>query len=404
MMMQIALVLGLFSLVLTMVNLVGLIVALVRIRPPRTACPVPHSAPGVTIVRPVCGLETFSHETLSSGLRLDYPLYEMIFCVARTSDPIIPLVEKLIAAHPQVPAKLIIGDEKVCENPKLNNCVRGYDEARHDWLILADANVLMPGDYIQQLLAAWKPSSGLVCSMPLGSQAENVWAEFECAFLNTYEARWQFTGEAFGRGFAQGKTMLWRRDILEAGGGIRALGREIAEDAAGTKLVHAQNRKIHLVEAPFEQPLGRRSAKEVWNRQVRWARMRRKTFPLYFLPEILTGGALPILAGTLAAFLADYNVEAVLAALLLLWYGPESLLALHKHWPFSWRMPALFLLRDFSLPVIYTLAWCGDRFVWHGKPMDMRAQQPAHGARPQDGNHAHDESGGELVESTSRSS
>ena len=52
--------------------------------------------------------------------------------------------------------------------------------------------------------------------------------------------------------------MLWRREILEAGGGIEALGAEIAEDAAATKLINAQGLNAHLVDQPFQQPLGRR--------------------------------------------------------------------------------------------------------------------------------------------------
>ncbi len=67
-----------------------------------------------------------------------------------------------------------------------------------------------------------------------------------------------------GFGFAQGKTMLWRRDIMEAGGGIEALGAEIAEDAASTKLIHAQGYDAHLVNEPFQQPLGARRLKDVW--------------------------------------------------------------------------------------------------------------------------------------------
>ncbi len=192
------------------------------------------------MVRPLCGLDNFCEETLESSFRLDYPSYEIIFCVARATDLVLPLVHRLIAKYPDRPARLIVGDEKVSANPKLNNCVRGWDAASHDWIILTDANVLMPRDCIQRLLAGWRRRTGLVCSMPLGSRPRNLWAELECAFLNTFEARWQYCAEAVGLGFAQGKSMLWRRDIMEAGGGIRALGAEIAEDAASTKLVRRQ--------------------------------------------------------------------------------------------------------------------------------------------------------------------
>ena len=107
--------------------------------------------------------------------------------------------------------------------------------------------------------------------------------------------------EAAGFGFAQGKTMLWRRDILEAGGGIEALGAEIAEDAAATKLIQRAGLSAHLVDRPFQQPLGARRLKDVWSRQLRWARLRRATFPLYFAPEILTTSLFTLAAAGVAA-------------------------------------------------------------------------------------------------------
>jgi len=368
---------ALFCVALTLLNLVSMAIAFRQARPHREPLPPPCPAPPVSLVRPVCGLDNFVEETLGSGFSLDYPDYEIIFCAARASDPVIPLVERLRAAHPQIASRLIIGDEKVSANPKLNNCVRGWDDARHDWIILADANVLMPRDYIQRLLAPWTPRTGLVCSMPQGSHPTNLWAEFECAFLNTFQARWQYCSEGIGSGFAQGKNMLWRRDVLEAGGGIRALGAEIAEDAASTKLVHRQGLDVHLVASPFEQPLGRRALRDVWLRQVRWARMRRKTFPLHYAPEIFAGAALPMIAATYASFLLDVNIAAALATVIILWYLPEALFARAERWYFSWRLPFLFLLRDLMLPIVYIDAWLVDDFVWRGNAMTMREDEPS---------------------------
>jgi ceramide glucosyltransferase len=138
-----------------------------------------------------------------------------------------------------------------------------------------------------------------------------------------------------GLGFAQGKNMLWRRDIMEAGGGIRTLAAEIAEDAASTKLVCRQGLRINLVDSPFEQPLGYRGFRDVWLRQVRWARMRRKTFPLFYAPEIVAGAALPCLAAAYAAWMLDLNVAAATLGVALAWYGPEALLARQNRWHFS---------------------------------------------------------------------
>jgi len=231
-------------------------------------------------VRPLCGLDNFIQETLRSSFELAYPDYEVIFCVARDSDPVIPLVRRLMASHPDVPSRLIIGDEPVSANPKLNNCMRGWKAARHDWIVLADANIHLPADYIQRLLASWRPDTGVVSSTPVGVMPEGFWAEVECAFLNTLQARWQYVGECLGLGFAQGKTLLMRRSILDQAGGLAALGAEPAKDAAATKLVGHLGLKVHLVDMPFAHPLGRRTAQEVLARQLRWARLRRATFPL----------------------------------------------------------------------------------------------------------------------------
>ena len=261
---------------------------------------------------------------------------------------------------------LLIGDDRVGPNPKLNNVIKGFDAARGDWMIMADSNVLMPRDYIQRLRARWRPDSGVVVSVPIAAQPGNFWAELECAFLNTFEARWEYVSDTFGQGFAQGKNMLFRRDILDAAGGVRALGAEIAEDAATTKHMRALGRSAHLMDSPFEQPLGRRKAREVWVRQLRWSRLRRITFPLLFAPEILTGCAFPFAAGLYAAASRGVNVAAAGALLLAIWFGAEAVLARAARWHFSWRMPLALLIRDLLLPVLWVDAWLSDEVVWRG--------------------------------------
>jgi len=354
---------------LTGVNLAAIALAALRIGRRRGASRFPGGAP-VSLVRPVRGIEPFGEELLGAGFRLDYPAYEIVFCVADAGDPVLGLLHRLIAAHPEVPARIVIGDERVSDNPKLNNCVRGWDAARHDWVVIADSNVEMAPDYLQQMQAAWREDSGLVCSTPIGARPEGFWAEVECAFLNTLQARWQYAGEALGLGFAQGKSMLWSKPFLEAHGGIRALAAEIAEDAAATKLVRAAGRRVHLVAAPFRQPLGRRSLSEVWSRQLRWARLRRVTFPLFFAPEIGIGPLLPFaLAGGLAG---TAEAAAGLTALAVLWYGAEMALATRAGWHRPPRLVAAFVARDAMLPMIWTAAWLRAAIVWRGNAMDIR--------------------------------
>ncbi|MGZ9021377.1 MAG: glycosyltransferase, partial [Rhodoplanes sp.] len=143
-------------------HLLSIVAAAIRCKARSDALPAPPDAPPVTIIRPVCGVENHITETLNSTFALDYPDYEIIFCVASAKDPIIPIVAELLRKHPRARARLLVGDERISSNPKLNNCVKGWRGAAHDWIVIADSNVLMPPDYIQRLFVPWTEKTGLV--------------------------------------------------------------------------------------------------------------------------------------------------------------------------------------------------------------------------------------------------
>jgi ceramide glucosyltransferase len=355
---------------LSLIHIITVIVAAARCRP-RDAAEPPSYAASVTLIRPVCGVDNYCLETLRTSFALDYARYDILFCVASAKDPVVPLVERLIAEHPGVPARLLIGDERISQNPKLNNICKGWEAATGEWVIIADSNVLMPRDYIQQLLGAWQPDTGLVCSPPIGCLPSGFWAELECAFLNTYQARWQYFSDSIGLGFAQGKTMLWRREELNRAGGLRALAQELAEDAASTKVARAAGKRVRLVDCPFGQPLGRRSIGDVWKRQLRWARLRRDSFKACYAPEILSSGLLPMLLGGIAGAAGGVSPLSGAALAGAVWYGGEAVLAYAARWPLSPYSPVAWLLRDVLLLPLWVAGWFGNDIVWRGNQMDL---------------------------------
>lgn len=372
--MELTVIAALLSTLLLLSNLAGIVLASLSLRRPRPIAPPARKAPPVSIVVPSRGVEPFTQETLQRAFSLGWPRYELIFCVAHAEDPVVKLINAAIAGHPEIPAQLLIGDDRVSANPKLNNCVKGWQAAQHNWVILADSNVLMPVDYVQHLMAAWRPDTGLVCSTPIDSRPDGFWAEVECAFLNTLQARWQYAGEALGLGFAQGKSMLWNKPMLDANGGIEALAAEIAEDAAATKLVNGLGLRVNLVASPFEQPLGQRTFAEIWSRQTRWSRLRRVTFPLFYTPEILTGVAVPLLLALVAAASAGVSLPTTALGVLAFAYAPECLLAWAKGWYLSPRIVTAMIVRDVMLPAIWSRGWLGGAVEWRGNAMTIRTK------------------------------
>ncbi|MBM7326790.1 ceramide glucosyltransferase, partial [Agrobacterium sp. S2] len=213
---------ALCAILLVAFNLLGICLAGWRLKRRDPENSLARQKPPVSIVVPLRGVESFTPLTLSRAFELDWPDYELLFCVADEFDPVIAQVRKAQSAFPSVSAQLLIGDDRISANPKLNNCVKGWLAARHEWVILADSNVLMPKSYVTRMMSAWRKDSGLVCSPPLGSRPKGFWAHVECAFLNGAQGRWQYAAEAIGMGFAQGKSMLWNKPFLEDHGGIRA--------------------------------------------------------------------------------------------------------------------------------------------------------------------------------------
>ncbi len=354
------------------IHLGSSLLAMWRCRRNRTASP-PRERPPVTVVRPLCGLEHFSRETLASTFGIDYPHYEILFCVADASDPVLPLVRRVMAAHPERPARLLIGEDPVGANPKLNNMAKGFHQSSHALVVFVDSNVFTPPGYLDQLVSALEAGAGMVTAPPVGQAPIGFWAEVECAFLNSYQARMQYALDTLGGGFAQGKTLFFRRADLDHGG-LAQLAAEPAEDAAATKMMRARGRRIRLA-GPFPQLVGPRGASQVWKRQVRWARLRRASFPLLFAPEVLAGSLPPLAA--LIVGLHSLGLAPMLPALafLVLWYGPELVLLRIAGWP---RSLSAMLLRDAMLPAVFIAGCAGSSFEWHGKP--MRAARPAAGS------------------------
>ncbi|EIE53143.1 ceramide glucosyltransferase [Citreicella sp. 357] len=333
-------------------------------------------SPFVSLVRPVCGLDAFDEETLESSFQQDYPRYEVIFCAARESDAAVPLVRRIIARNPQVASCLLIGDTAISGNPKLNNLHKGYGAARGGWLAMTDSNLLLPRDYLATLVARWDARAGLVTSPPAGIRPGNFWGALECAFLNTSQGRWQLAADALGFGFAQGKTLFWKRDVLERGGGLAALGRNLAEDVAATKLVRAQGCRVRLAPRLFPQPVGTRDARSVWDRQLRWSRVRRDGFPLIFAAEIAQGPMLPLVA-LVTLVLSGALSGWALPGLLAVWYGAEWALARLAGWPSRLRDVAAMGARDLLLPALWGATWAGRTITWRGTDMAPVRTGPA---------------------------
>ncbi len=322
----------------------------------------------ITLLRPVCGLDPFDAQTLGASFHLDWPGYEVIFCAPSEQDRAVPLVRQLIADNPQLKARLLTGQEPLTGNPKLDNLAKGWQAAEADWVCMTDSNLDLPPDYLNRLAESWDSEAGLVSGPPYGNRPDGFGGHLECAFLNGNQARLQLAADSLGRGFAQGKTLFWHRRLLDCEGGLAALGHNLAEDVASTKLVRGLGRQVRLPVRPFAQPIGRRSLAQVWDRQLRWSRVRRDGFPLMFLIEPLNGAVVPMLLLALSGHVLW------LPAALVLWYGAELWLARRAGWPAGLADLCAGPCRDLMMQAIWLATFRSRGIHWRGN--DMLAPAP----------------------------
>ncbi|MCP8716193.1 MAG: hypothetical protein M5E90_02105 [Asgard group archaeon] len=108
---------------------------------------------GVTILRPIKGIDPELYSCLESSFLQNYPLdkLQILFCIDDESDPSIPIIKKLLSKYPHIDANILISenynlinkfsDDHYGPNPKVNNLSKGFLAAKYDILWIMDSNV-----------------------------------------------------------------------------------------------------------------------------------------------------------------------------------------------------------------------------------------------------------------------
>ncbi|KLO20767.1 hypothetical protein SCHPADRAFT_992079 [Schizopora paradoxa] len=270
----------------------------------------PSRVPGVSIIRPLKGLDTNLFENLESTFTQDYPNFEVLLCVADAEDQALSVVRSLIEKYPHVDARAVVGEEVVGVNPKVNNLMRAYKEAKNDILWVLDSNVFVESGVCARSVDALlgpnttpnqPPSSkrriGLVHHVPFAFGSEKGWgSRVDEAFLNTNHAKMYMAINAVAlESCVVGKSNMFRRtDIERLHGnrgkptphpasdsvtetGLASFGRYLAEDnMIGEALWHELGLRHELSCDVAGNVIGNVPLSGYIERRVRWIRVRKR--------------------------------------------------------------------------------------------------------------------------------
>ncbi len=283
------------SLALTALASGAVVAALVR-RADRGRGPTPP----ISVLKPLKGVEPALFENLTALARQDYPAFELVLGTADPHDPALEIAQRLAEEFPHVAIRVVSGALDLGFNPKVSNLCHLAGAARHDLLLVSDADVRPDPGYLRALAAELAdPRVGMVTSVLAGVGESSPGAALENLHLGTFVASAVCAADLVaGRPCVIGKSMLIRRPILERLGGFRAVRDVLAEDYVLGRAFHRAGYRVAL--SPHRLPVvnGVRPVRAFLSRHLRWGQMRARIAPAAYLGEALLN---PIFWGLLAA-------------------------------------------------------------------------------------------------------
>ena len=112
--------------------------------------------PPITVLKPICGMETNLAENLRSFCRQDYDRFQVIFGVHGEDDEAIPTIRALIEEFPERDMSLVIDETIIGSNYKVSNLANMFGSARHDIIVVADSDMRVCRKYLKAVVAPFK--------------------------------------------------------------------------------------------------------------------------------------------------------------------------------------------------------------------------------------------------------
>ena len=329
----------------------------------------PASILNVTLLKPLKGWEPATATCLRSWLDQKSPgAVQILFGVASPADPSVAGVRQLLLDYPLADAELIICPESLGANAKVSTLIQLRRRARHEVVLVSDADVLAPPTFLVHALAPLQdPNVGLVNAFYCLANPSTLAMHWEAVAINGDFWSQVLQGRSLAPlDFALGAVMVTRQHQLEKIGGFERFVDHLADDfQLGNRIARAgwQIALIPLVVECWSPPM---SWREVWNHQLRWARTIRVSKPLPYALSVVSNATLwPLLwlwAQPQAAVLGA--VGGLLLARTVMAHSLQNRLrpgtARRR---LSWLVP----VKDLFQIALWLLAFIGNHITWRGR-------------------------------------
>jgi ceramide glucosyltransferase len=248
--------------------------------------------PPVSNLKPVRGLDPDAYENFASFCRLDYPDYELLFCVGEKDDPVVPILQKLARDFPERRIRVLFGSGGRGSNDKVVKLARLVSEAQHEVVVISDSDVRVQPDYLCTVVAPLAdPKVGAVTCfyVPIEEKTftENLQTigMFSDFYVGILVAR-----QLDGVKFALGPTIATTRTRLAGFGGYGAIADRPADDLLVGRLIAEQGYEVELLPYTILTVADYQSMRDLLHKRLRWIVVMRHMRPWGHFGLLLTQG------------------------------------------------------------------------------------------------------------------
>ncbi len=332
--------------------------------------------PPVSILKPICGFDEQTYANLASFCRQDYPEYQIIFGVQEVHDSSMEVVKQIIRDFPEIDIQLIVNDRTLGTNRKVNNLASALARASYDILLLADSDVRVGPDYLQQVVQPLKNSQVGVITCLYRSITQGWVTTLESLSTPTeFHAGVLVSNQLEGTKFAMGQTIVIRRSVLEEIGGFKAIANYLADDFHLGHLPAQVGHRVVLSSYVVDHVLPLRdTVLHALQRQIRWVVGIRVSRPWGYAGLIFTYGTLAstglllLTEGTFFSW-AIWSLTWGLRVTMAWMVGIRCLQdPVAKSW--FWLSP----LRDFLSFALWIYGFLGNTFRWRSQLFRLTKQ------------------------------
>ena len=323
--------------------------------------------PPISIVKPLHGVSDSLAAGLDTFFRQDgADRVQYVFGLQDGADPAVGLIASLRSRYPGRDIEVVVDPRIWGANRKVSNLLNAAAKAKHDVVVMSDADIAVPAHYLRSVAQALTaPGVGAVTCLYVGDAGAGLWSRLGAMAINYHFMTNAIVGKTIGMATpCFGSTIAMTRETLDRIGGLSPFKDQLADDYEIGRAVRAQGLSVAMPAMTVVHRCDEPGFRALIDHEIRWARTVRLIDPNGHAGSFITHAlALALLAGALLGFSAAglIVIFAILGVRIAAKFAIDAATGARAGpW---WLLP----LRDVLSFGVFLASFFGSTVVWQGR-------------------------------------